>query len=56
VRATEHILTVGESVEDRKGEGVSLWEDSVGGAARQLGVVLALAIALHYACGLLLRL
>ncbi len=55
MRATEHILAVGENGSGGREDRVSLWADSVGEAARQFGVVLALAVALHVACGLLLR-
>jgi hypothetical protein len=47
-------ITRAESTAMEGGDGmVHLWADSVGAAAKQLGVVLTLAIAVHLASNLL---
>jgi hypothetical protein len=53
MQASETIAQA-ESTATDAGDGmVHLWADSVGAAARQLGVVLTLAIAVHLAGSLL---
>lgn len=47
-------ITRAESAATEGGDGaVNLWADSVGAAAKQLGVVLTLGIAVHLASNLL---
>jgi hypothetical protein len=54
MRAPETFMrTDSEAVSGRDGP-VNLWADSFGAAAAQLGLVLTLAIAAHYASSLLI--
>jgi hypothetical protein len=51
--ATEIFFRADAHATDRADGGVNLWADSVGAAARQLGVVLTLGIAVRLASNLL---
>jgi hypothetical protein len=51
--ATETIFRADWNTTDGADVGVNLWVDSVGAAAKQLGVVLTLGIAVHLASNLL---
>jgi hypothetical protein len=51
--ATETVFQADANTTDGADGGVNLWADSVGAAAKQLGVVLTLGIAVHLASNLL---
>ena len=55
MRVTESSLPMRASVAERAGGQVNLWTDSLGDGARQIGVLLFLAVAMHLAAGLLPR-
>ena len=55
MRAFEYVLPAETAGNDARERRVNLLKDSVGEAARQLTVLLALAIAVHLASSLLLR-
>jgi hypothetical protein len=55
MRASEHLLPTGGSAGHGREERVDRRADLVGSAVKQLGVILALAIAVHSTCGLLFR-
>jgi len=50
---TETIFRADDSATEGSDGRVNLWADSVGAAAKQLGVVLTLGIAVHLASNLL---
>jgi len=53
MQVPESIIRADATVTDEREGGVNLWLDSVGAAAQQLGIVLTLAIAAHFAGSLL---
>ena len=53
MRAPETFIRADSTATDGSDGMVNLWADSVGEAAKQLGVVLTLAIAVHLASNLL---
>jgi hypothetical protein len=55
MRALGHALPAEPTGTDGTDRGVNLWADSVGEAAKQLGVLLVIAIAAHFVTGLVLR-
>jgi hypothetical protein len=55
MRAPWDALPAEPTAADATERGVNLWADSVGVAAKQLGVLLAIAIAAHLASSLMLR-
>ena len=53
MQAPETMTRADAAVTDEREGDVNLWLDSVGAAAQQLGIVLTLAIAAHFAGSLL---